>query len=243
MNSPLTLSPRHSRESGNLWLPRQALGATDPRLRGDDPKGWKGSGFSIRNVLLAFSLLWLLTFPAHAAPFAQKLSDAALERTQHQVRYDGRYMTIPYPNGDVPPEIGVCSDEIIRSYRALGIDLQKLVHEDMRAHFNLYPKTWGLKRPDPNIDHRRVPNLQVFFTRHGQQLPVSRNASDYAVGDMVTWNVGGARTIPHIGIITHRRSADGQRPLVVHNIGAGPQAEDVLFAYELTGHYRYEPAL
>jgi len=142
----------------------------------------------------------------------------------------------------VPRETGVCSDVVIRAYRALGIDLQQRVHEDMKRHFGLYPKTWGLSRPDPNIDHRRVPNLQVFFTRHGQSLPVTERSSDYLPGDIVTWNLAAPqKMIPHIGIISAQRTADGTRPLVVHNIGAGTKVEDILFSYKITGHYRYAP--
>ncbi len=145
---------------------------------------------------------------------------------------------IGYPGGDVPPEIGVCTDVVIRAYRALGIDLQRRVHEDMRGAFDRYPQRWGLHRPDPNIDHRRVPNLRVFFRRHGMEFPVTDVASNYVAGDLVTWIVGDS--LPHIGIVVDRRSPDGKRPLVVHNIGAGPKLEDVLFAYPITGHYRYE---
>ncbi len=169
--------------------------------------------------------------------FAHQLSNAALERTTHQVIYDGRYRPITYPGGDVPASIGVCTDLVIRAYRALGIDLQKEVHEEMRAHFDAFPKRWNLERPDPNIDHRRVPNLSVFFERRGAALGVSDDPRDYATGDLVTWIVG--RDLPHIGIVVDRRSEDGLRPLVVHNIGAGPVAEDMLFEYPITGHYRY----
>ena len=169
--------------------------------------------------------------------FTEKLVAAALERTTHQVRYDGSYRKIAYPGGDVPANVGVCTDEIVRIYRALGIDLQKEVHEDMRRNFALYPKNWGLKGPDTNIDHRRVPNLQTFFTRKGERLKVTSNAADYQPGDMVTWMLPG--NLPHIGIVTDRRSEDGLRPLMVHNIGAGPVLEDMLFVYKITGHYRY----
>ena len=126
---------------------------------------------------------------------------------------------------------------MIRSYRALGIDLQQLIHEDMKAHFRSYPKNWGLKRTDTNIDHRRVPNLQVFFTRRGQSLKVTHNPGDYQPGDLVTWHLD--NNLPHIGIVVDRRSADGKRPLIVHNIGDGPKLEDRLFAFKITGHYRY----
>ena len=167
----------------------------------------------------------------------QRLVDAAMERTTHNVWYNGSYRRISYPGGDVPDSIGVCTDLVIRSYRAIDIDLQKELHEDMSQHFALYPNNWGLRRPDPNIDHRRVPNLQTFFRRHGDTLPVTRDPADYKTGDMVTWILRGNQ--PHIGIVTDGRSRDGKRPLVVHNIGDGPRCEDVLFAYELDGHFRY----
>lgn len=168
-------------------------------------------------------------------PFAERLSAAAMERLSHRVVYDPAYLRIPYPMGDVPATQGVCTDEIVRAYRTLGIDLQKLVHEDMKANFALYPKRWGLARPDTNIDHRRVPNLQVFLARKGQKLSVTRNGEDYKTGDIVTWMLPGS--LPHIGIATAQRSADGKRPLIVHNIGRGPQLEDMLFSYPITGRY------
>ncbi len=170
--------------------------------------------------------------------FSSRLSNAAILLTNYKVVYDGKYYNIKYPNGDVPKNIGVCTDVIIRAYRKLGIDLQKEVHEDMKKNFSLYPKTWGLKKPDTNIDHRRVPNLQVFFTRFGKSLGVSAKASDYKTGDLVTWKINGK--LPHIGIVTHKKSADGKRNLIVHNVGAGQVLEDCLFSYEITGHYRYQ---
>ncbi len=169
--------------------------------------------------------------------FSKKLVRAALERTRHGVTYDGSYRSMGYPEGDVPDDIGVCTDVIIRAYRALGIDLQKDVHEEMRAHFDAFPKRWGLSRPDANIDHRRVPNLQTLFVRKGRVLQVSEDPADYLAGDLVTWMVAGK--LPHIGIVVSGAAADGTRPLVVHNIGAGPKLEDMLFDYPITGHYRY----
>jgi uncharacterized protein YijF (DUF1287 family) len=171
--------------------------------------------------------------------FLDKLSDAAVERTGHEVRYDPTYFKIDYPGGDVPAEVGVCTDEVIRSYRAVGVDLQKLVHEDMADNFSLYPHTWGLKKPDTNIDHRRVPNLMVFFARQGAGLPLTQEARDYRPGDVVTWDLGGGLT--HIGVVVGVPSAaDEGRLQIVHNIGAGPKMEDVLFAWKITGHYRYQ---
>jgi uncharacterized protein YijF (DUF1287 family) len=169
--------------------------------------------------------------------FSEGLVRAAVERTNHRVRYDGSYRSISYPNGDVPRDIGVCTDLIIRAYRELGIDLQKDVHEEMKRHFEAFPTNWGLRRPDPNIDHRRVLNLETFFTRKGIVLPVSDKAEDYSAGDLVTWVVAG--NLPHIGIVAEQRSPDGKRPLIVHNIGRGPQIEDMLFSYPIRGHYRY----
>jgi len=188
----------------------------------------------------ALALVVLHAFAAFAQDtpeFGHRLAAAAIERTRHEIRYDGRYVRIPYPGGDVPADTGVCTDVVIRSYRALGIDLQKEVHEDMRSSFAAYPVIWGLSRPDSNIDHRRVPNLAKFFERNGTSLPLSTDAAAYQIGDLVTWDLGGG--VPHIGIVIDRRSVDGKRPLVVHNIGAGPKPEDVLFAWKITGHYRY----
>lgn len=176
--------------------------------------------------------------PSSGSPVLDKLVEAAIERTSHQVRYDPTYMSLDYPGGDVPPEIGVCTDEVIRSYRKLGIDLQKEVHEDMKRNFNLYPRKWGLKKTDTNIDHRRVPNLMVFFARKGETLPVTNDEKDYRPGDIVTWDLNGS--LPHIGIVVNVVAPDApDRFMIVHNIGAGPQMEDVLFNWKITGHYRY----
>lgn len=178
---------------------------------------------------------------AAVAASSQQLVAAAMERTSHQVTYDGSYHSIAYPGGDVPSNIGVCTDVVIRSYRQLGIDLQQRVHQDMKLHFDQYPskRIWGLSRTDTNIDHRRVPNLQAFFSRHGQSLAISENGKDYLPGDIVTWMLPG--NLPHIGIIVGEYSGDNLRPKVVHNIGAGPVLEDMLFSYKITGHYRYLP--
>ncbi len=176
--------------------------------------------------------------PSSGSPVLDKLVEAAIERTTFEVRYDPTYMSLDYPGGDVPPEIGVCTDEVIRSYRKLGIDLQKEVHEDMKRNFGLYPRKWGLKKTDTNIDHRRVPNLAVFFARKGVSLPVTNDERDYRPGDIVTWELGGK--LPHIGIVVNIAPADSpERFMIVHNIGAGPQMEDVLFSWKITGHYRY----
>ena len=175
-----------------------------------------------------------------AKSFPDKLSDAALELTKDRVIYDPSYFTIPYPNGDVPSDRGVCTDVVVRAYRKLGIDLQKELHEDIRKNFSLYPskKKWGLTRPDKNIDHRRVPNLQVFFSRFGKELSKTDNPADYLPGDIVTWDLGGGPV--HIGIVVNRKSRDGQRYCIVHNIGRGQVLEDCLFSWKITGHYRYK---
>jgi len=197
---------------------------------------------------LAASLLFIAAFSTAQtqAPsltthqkFLKKLVAAAEERTHHTVRYDPAYVRIPYPGGDVPQETGVCTDEVIRSYRAVGIDLQKEVHEDMEKNFSAYPqqRRWLLSHPDANIDHRRVPNLMVFFSRKGEVLPITDRAEDYSPGDLVTWNLGGG--VPHIGIVVDEKSTESGRHLIVHNIGQGPRREDVLFAWKITGHYRY----
>lgn len=194
-------------------------------------------------VVLAVPASLLAASCAHAEhdTFADRLVEAAMARLEHDVRYDGSYRIIDYPNGDVPANVGVCTDVVIRAYRELGIDLQRLVHEDMSAAFDAYPKIWGLTSPDPNIDHRRVPNLQTFFERQGASLPLSERAADYEPGDLVSWMLPNGR--PHIGIVVAQRSPRARRPLIVHNIGAGPKLEDVLFDYEITGHYRFTGSL
>ena len=171
--------------------------------------------------------------------FLDKVVAAAIEQTNHSVKYVSSYVHIPYPGGDVPADTGVCSDVIVRAYRAVGVDLQKEVHEDMVKNWDDYPpeSKWGQKHPDPSIDHRRVPNLMVFFRRKGETLPISKRADDYSPGDIVTWDLGG--DVPHIGIVVNVKSVEGGRPLIVHNIGRGPKMEDVLFSWKITGHYRY----
>jgi uncharacterized protein YijF (DUF1287 family) len=169
--------------------------------------------------------------------FLRQFAAAALERTQHAVHYDPAYVRLAYPGGDVPADTGVCTDEVIRAYRAIGIDLQKEVHDDMAANFAAYPRKWGRRGPDPNIDHRRVPNLMVFFSRKGESLPITDRAADYAPGDLVTWDLGGGLT--HIGMVVDRKTLFTRRYMIVHNIGAGPKMEDVLFDWKITGHYRY----
>jgi len=171
--------------------------------------------------------------------FQRRLADSALAIINPNIKYTPDYVSIPYPNGDVPALTGVCSDVVIRAYRKMGIDLQQLVHKDMSKHFNLYPKRWGLKTTDKNIDHRRVPNLEVYFEKFGKKLPITKNANDYKTGEIVTWMIG--NKLPHIGIVTNRLSKDKKRRLIVHNVGSGQVLEDVLFAYPIVGHYRFEP--
>ena len=178
-----------------------------------------------------------LTLSAQRQFSPEKISDAALNLTNQQVIYDGSYYSIPYPNGDVPEGIGVCTDVVIRTYRANGLDLQKEVHEDMTDNFNLYPKNWGLKKPDANIDHRRVPNLMTYFERQDSKLPITNNGSDYQPGDIVAWDLGGGTT--HIGVVVNTPSTDNQRYQIVHNIGGGQVLEDCLFDFEIIGHYRF----
>ncbi|MCG9537440.1 DUF1287 domain-containing protein [Providencia huaxiensis] len=161
------------------------------------------------------------------------------EQLPRLVIYDPSYRQISYPNGDVPEHYGVCSDVVIRSYRKMGVDLQKLVHEDMKANFRQYPsqRIWGLRKPDTNIDHRRVPNLEAFFSRKGKNKSISKNASDYIPGDIVSWRLGNGR--PHIGVVTSIKSSSTQNYLVMHNIGYGQVAEDILFRWDIVGHYSY----
>ncbi len=185
-------------------------------------------------------LAWLPLHLGAQPSFFLQLADSAYTLTYDRVVYDPSYFSISYPNGDVPASKGVCTDVVIRAYRKLGIDLQKEVHEDMKGHISLYPKIWGLQSTDKNIDHRRVPNLMTFFERKGVVLPTTTNPADYNPGDVVCWNLGGA--ITHIGIVSRKKSPDGRRYLIIHNIGAGQVLEDMLFDYRIIGHYRYSPA-
>lgn len=191
-----------------------------------------------------FLLFFLSTFFLKSQnTFFEKLIAQAIAQTKIEVTYDPAYTQISYPNGDVASNKGVCTDVVIRSYRGVGVDLQKEVHEDMQKHFSEYPKYWKLKKPDTNIDHRRVPNLMIFFKRHGAELPISQKPEDYKPGDMVTWNLQGKNTpggITHIGIVINQKSTDGKRFMIAHNIGAGNKIDDILFDYVIIGHYRYQ---
>ena len=178
------------------------------------------------------------TINDEVSAFRKQLSVVALEIIDPTIKYTPDYVSIAYPNGDVPAKTGVCTDVIIRAYRKLGIDLQKEVHEDMKNSFEMYPKIWGLSRPDTNIDHRRVPNLETFFRRKGKELTVTQNADDYKTGAIVTWMINDK--MPHIGIVTNRLTKDGKRRLIVHNVGGGQVLEDCLFKYRITGHFVYE---
>lgn len=204
-----------------------------------------------RQILVSLVLGWLVAVstgavfaqPDRTVSQARALVDAAMARTRVAVRYDGAYLAINYPGGDVPDEIGVCTDLVIRAYRAIGVDLQQAIHEDMALNFDSYPSSriWGLTGPDANIDHRRVPNLQTFFERFGASLAVTNRAEDYLPGDLVTWTLPG--NLPHIGIVSEH-PAETEGPAVrqiVHNIGAGPVVPDILFKYPVTGHYRFFP--
>jgi uncharacterized protein YijF (DUF1287 family) len=174
---------------------------------------------------------------AETSPTLRNVIEAALEQTKYTLYYDQSYTKISYPGGDVPQEGGACTDVIVRAFRKGGVDLQKEVHEDMEQNFAAYPTKWGLKSPDPNIDHRRVPNLRTFFERKGKSLAVTKRAEDYLPGDVVTWDLGGG--MDHVGLVTNLWSEETQNYLIVHNIGGGARVENVLFAWRITGHYRY----
>ena len=211
-------------------------------MRNSATQPWRPAVLALFAAAFFFTIAIAQTQPAKLTArqqFLKKLVAAAEERTHHIVRYDPAYVRIPYPGGDVPEDTGVCTDEVIRSYRAIGVDLQKEVHVDMEKNFSAYPqqRRWLLSHTDTNIDHRRVPNLMVFFRRKGESLAITENPADYAPGDLVTWDLGGG--VPHIGIVVDEKSAQGGRHLIVHNIGQGPKREDVLFAWKITGHYRY----
>jgi uncharacterized protein len=186
-------------------------------------------------ILLLILLLVPCGVMAQEPPAATRLVQAAYAQVGKTVRYDPAYERIAFPGGDVPLDRGVCTDVVVRAYRRIGVDLQLLVNQDMHAAWDAYPKLWALSRPDSNIDHRRVQNLAVFFKRHGVELPVSKEPGDYKPGDIVAWKLPDGR--PHIGLVSDRMS--GGTPLMVHNIGAGAEAEDTLFAFTITGHYRY----
>ncbi len=218
---------------------------------GNRESGIGGSGNRLRWVTHSLFPIWnsllllLLVFSAGiaAAQDATSVVTAARAQVGVTLQYDPAYVRIAYPGGDVPLERGVCADVLVRAFRAAGVDLQKLVHEDMGAQFSAYPHKWGLPGPDSNIDHRRVLNLETFFRRRGFEVPTSANASDYHAGDIVSWRLPGG--LAHIGLVSDRHLQDGSnRPLVIHNVGAGAKEEDVLFAWTQVGHFRWSfPAL
>lgn len=188
----------------------------------------------MKYLALILFCLWVLSralgAQEPAASFAERFVEAAKDRLSHTVRYDPAYVVLDYPGGDVPADTGVCTDEVIRAYRALGVDLQKHVHEDMKADFSAYPKLWGLKRSDKNIDHRRVPNLETFFRRHGAAVA---EGSEFLPGDLVTWDLNG-NGLWHIGMVV---APDA----FVHNIGAGPELTTGIRKWKVLGHFRYHP--
>jgi len=161
---------------------------------------------------------------------------AAQSQIGKTIKYDPAYVGLKYPEGDVPIEKGVCTDVVIRALRdAFNMDLQKLVHEDMRKAFSQYPNIWGLKKTDRNIDHRRVPNLKKYFERHGYSVAITQNADEYLPGDLITCTVG--RNLAHIMIVSNKKTQKGV-PFVIHNIGGGTKEENRLFDFPMTGHYR-----
>jgi uncharacterized protein YijF (DUF1287 family) len=172
----------------------------------------------------------------NSSPALKGIIDGAIDQIGKTTSYDPSYQKLDYPNGDVPIETGVCSDVIIRAFRKGNIDLQKDVHDDMKANFSVYPTRRGLKTPDSNIDHRRVPNLMTYFSRHGQSLSTT-DSDAFLPGDVVTWDLG--QGTDHVGIVVNLWYKPTQHYLIVHNIGAGTRMEDVLFSWKITGHYRY----
>ena len=174
--------------------------------------------------------------PASDNPNINKVVVSAIEQTQYTFNYDASYVKLDYPGGDVPRDRGVCADVIIRAFRSAGVDLQKEVHEDMAKHFGAYPDRWGARRPDTNIDHRRVPNLMTFFERLGKSVPITRRPADYLPGDVVAWELD--NHLLHIGVVSDAVAAEPQTYLVVHNIGAGAKIEDVVLSWKIIGHYR-----
>ncbi len=189
--------------------------------------------------LLPITLALLMIQPAVAATdisSGNKLARDAKKQIGITVSYDPTYRKLDFPRGDVPLDAGVCTDVIVRAYRLQNIDLQQLVNQDMKSNWSVYPKIWGLKTPDKNIDHRRVPNLETFFGRQGQSLSTT-NKDSFLAGDLVSWRLPNSN-LPHIGIVSDKTAADGT-PLIIHNIGRGTQEENILFAYPITAHFRY----
>jgi uncharacterized protein len=170
-------------------------------------------------------------------PEALKVVSAARAQIGVTTAYDPAYSQLAYPMGDVVQSKGVCTDVVIRAYRKVNVDLQALVHQDMQANFSKYPKMWGLKKADSNIDHRRVPNLEVFFKRKAKEIAITESSTDYLPGDIVSWRLSNG--LAHVGVVSDKKSIFGLRYLVIHNIGQGTQEEDVLFSWKIVGHYRW----
>lgn len=191
----------------------------------------------MKKLILLLTLFLSIQLIYAQDTFDKKLVNAAIALTKKKVIYDPTYYRIAYPNGDVPEGRGVCTDVIIRAYRTLGYDLQQLIHEDMAKNFSKYPKKWGMKTTDTNIDHRRVPNQMLFFSRFGKTKTISNKASDYIPGDIVAWDLG--KGLTHIGLVINQKSTDGKRYLIVHNIGYGQEISDCLFSFKIIGHYTY----
>ncbi|MBC7979960.1 MAG: DUF1287 domain-containing protein [Armatimonadetes bacterium] len=189
-----------------------------------------------RLLAILVSILVVGTVQSEETGKSLKLVAEARKQVGVTLEYDSAYVALKYPKGDVPLDRGVCTDVVIRALRdSRDMDLQKLVHEDMKANFSLYPRHWGLSKPDRNIDHRRVPNLQTYFRRHAISLSLSKKSEDYKAGDIVTCMLPG--NLPHIMIVSDKKSPSNV-PLVIHNIGRGTKEEGSLFAFPTTGHYR-----
>jgi len=186
-------------------------------------------------ALVAVGVLVGGTSAQETAALGTRIVVAARKQVGVTKEYDPAYVTLSYPGGDVPLRTGVCSDVVVRALRQVGIDLQKEVHEDMQRNFSAYPQKWGLRGPDKNIDHRRVPNLMRYFERHHVTVREKLNSPEmYRPGDIVAWDLGNGVT--HIGIVSDRKT--GHTPLIIHNIGSGAKEEDILFRYRVIGHYR-----
>jgi uncharacterized protein len=182
------------------------------------------------------ALIEAMQVKADATPL-EKLNANAIEQTTQTTSYDPSYVKLGYPNGDVPINTGVCADVVVRAFRKAGIDLQKELHEDMKGNFAKYPQKWGARRPDSNIDHRRVPNLMTWLDRQGKAQPITKDAKDYLPGDVVSWELDNG--LAHIGMVSKIKVEGTDRHAIAHNIGLGARIEDVLFAWKITGHYRY----
>lgn len=203
--------------------------------------------FIIRNWTLFCSLVISLSIgfiapisPSFSEPFSPQIEEliaSARAQIGKTLLYDPDYVRIDYPMGDVPILRGVCTDVVIRAFRGVGVDLQEAVHKDMKEHFSQYPQLWGLRKPDPNIDHRRVPNLETYFRRSGKSLKITQDPKNFHAGDIVSWILDNGR--PHIGIVSDRYIPDGSRPLIIHNIGWGTREDDILLEYKIAGHFRY----